>query len=158
MRQHRRRWPVGVMCRVLRVSRSGFYAWRRRAPSRRALREQELLEKIRKVHEESRGLYGYPRAHRALLIDGEIVSRNTVAKLMRKAKIRARIRKRFVPRITDIRHDNPVADNLLNRDFAAAAPDRKWLADITYVPTDQGWLYVAVVLDVFSRRVVGWAM
>jgi putative transposase len=158
VREHRRRWPVHVMCRVLRVSRSGFYAWRRRTPSRRARRETELINKIRKVHQDSRGLYGYPRAHRALLIDGEAVSRNTVARLMRKAKIRAKRRKRYVPRTTDSRHQQPVADNLLQRDFAAPAPNRKWLADITYVPTDQGWLYVAAVLDTFSRKIVGWSM
>jgi transposase InsO family protein len=146
------------MCYVLKVSRSGFYAWRRRPPSPRARREAELIEKIRKVHDESRGLYGYPRAHRALLIDGELVSRNTVAKLMRKAKIRAKTRKRFVPRTTDSRHKRPVADNLLERDFTAAAPNRKWLADITYVPSGEGWLYLAAVLDVYSRRIVGWSM
>ena len=158
VRDHLRRWPLGMMCRVLQVSRSGFYAWRRRKPSRRAQREAELIKKIRKVHEDSRGLYGYPRAHRALLIEGEVVSRNTVARLMRKAKIRARIRRRYVPRTTDSRHERPVADNLLQRDFAAAAPNRKWLADITYVPTGEGWLYLAAVLDVFSRRIVGWSM
>ena len=158
VRDHLRRWPLGMMCRVLQVSRSGFYAWRRRKPSRRAQREAELIKKIRKVHEDSRELYGYPRAHRALLIDGEVVSRNTVARLMRKAKIRARIRRRYVPRTTDSRHERPVADNLLQRDFAAAAPNRKWLADITYVPTGEGWRYLAAVLDVFSRRIVGWSM
>jgi transposase InsO family protein len=158
VKEHRRRWRVGVMCRVLLVSRSGFYAWQRRKPSRRTQRAEELIKKIRKVHEDSRGLYGSPRAHRALLIDGEVVSRNTVAKLMRKAKIRANTRKRFVPRTTDSRHDRPVADNLLERDFTAAAPNRKWLADITYVPSGEGWLYLAAVLDTFSRRVVGWSM
>ena len=159
VKEHRRRWRVGVMCRVLRISRSGFYAWDKRRPSRRAKREAELIDKIRKVHEDSRGLYGYPRAHRALLlIEGQTVSRNTVARLMRKAKIRAKTRKRYVPRTTDSRHDKPVADNLLDRDFAAAAPNRKWLADITYVPTGDGWLYLAAVLDTFSRRVVGWSM
>jgi putative transposase len=158
VKEHRRRWRVGVMCRVLVVSRGGFYAWDKRRPSRRARREAELIKKIRKVHVESRGLYGYPRAHRALLIEGETVSRNTVARLMRKANIRAKTRKRYVPRTTDARHDKPVADNLLERDFAAAAPNRTWLADITYVPTEQGWLYLAAVLDVFSRRIVGWSM
>jgi transposase InsO family protein len=158
VKEQRRRWRVGVMCRVLKVSRSGFYAWQRRTPSRRTQREEELIKKIRKVHEESRGLYGYPRAHRALLIEGEVVSRNTVARLMRKAKIRAKTRKRYVPRTTDSRHDRPVADNLLERDFTAAAPNRKWVADITYVPSGEGWLYLAAVLDVYSRRVVGWSM
>jgi transposase InsO family protein len=158
VREYRRRWPVGVMCRVLKVSRGGFYAWHKRAPSRRALREQELLKKIRKVHEESRGRYGYPRAHRALLIGGEVVSRNTVARLMRKAKIRAKTRKRYVPRTTDSRHEKPIADNLLAREFEASAANRKWLADITYVATGQGWLYLAAVLDTFSRKIIGWSM
>jgi len=158
IREHRRTWPVGVMCRVLKVSRSGYYAWRGRKPSRRAGREEELIAKIRQVHEQSRGLYGYPRAHRALLIDGEVVSRNTVARLMRTAKIRAKIRRKYVPRTTDSRHGKPVADNVLKRDFAAPAPNRKWLADITYVPTQEGWLYLAAVLDTFSRKVVGWSM
>jgi transposase InsO family protein len=158
VRGHRRRWPVGVMCRVLRVSRSGFYAWQRRAPSPRAQRRVQLLEKIHRVHQENRELYGSPRVHRALLIDGQSVSRNTVAKLMRSAKIRAKSRKSFVPRTTDSTHGKAVADNLLERNFAASAPDRKWVADITYVPTGEGWLYVAAVLDCFSRKIVGWSM
>jgi transposase InsO family protein len=158
VREHRRRWPVGVICRVLRVSRSGFYGWSTRGPSRRARRREHLLSKIRRAHRENRELYGSPRVHRALLIDGESVSRNTVAKLMRQAKIRAKSRRRFVPRTTESTHDKAVADNLLDRNFTAAAPDRKWVADITYVPTDEGWLYLAAVLDCFSRRIVGWSM
>ena len=156
--EHRRRWPVQVICRVLRVSRSGFYRWRVRKPSARQIRRQQLLEKIRVAHRENQELYGSPRIHRGLLIDGEMVSRNTVAKLMRQAKIRAKTRRKFVPRTTDSRHRQPVADNLLQRDFGAQAPDRKWVADITYVPTGQGWLYLAAVLDCFSRKIVGWAM
>ena len=156
--QHRRTWPVGVMCRVLQVSRSGFYAWGGRPPSPRAKRNQELVGEIRQVHEANRHLYGSPRVHRALLAEGRAVSRNTVAKLMRREKIRARSGRRFVPRTTDSRHDKPVADNKLSRDFAAPAADRKWLADITYVPTAEGWLYLAAVLDAFSRRVVGWSV
>jgi transposase InsO family protein len=156
--EHRRRWPVQVICRVLRVSRSGFYRWRGRKPSARQIRQQQLLEKIRIAHRENQELYGSPRVHRALLIDGQIVSRNTVAKLMRAAKIRAKTRRKFVPRTTDSRHRQPVAQNLLERDFTAEAPDRKWVADITYVPTDQGWLYLAAVLDCFSRKIIGWAM
>jgi putative transposase len=158
VREHRQRWPVGVICRVLKVSRSGFYAWRKRRPSARARRQQELLEKIRLAHQENRELYGSPRLHRALLIDGQSVSRNTVAKLMRQAKIRARSRRRFIPRTTDSAHQKPVADNKLNRDFSAGSINRKWLADITYVPSDEGWLYLAAVLDCFSRRIVGWSM
>lgn len=158
VQEHRRRWPVGVMCRVLKVSRSGFYRWRNHKPSARQLRQERLLQKIRIAYRQNQELYGSPRVYRALLIDGEMVSRNTVAKLMRQAKMRAKTRRRFVPRTTDSRHHQPVAGNLLARDFQACAPDRKWVADITYVPTDQGWLYVAAVLDCFSRKIVGWAM
>jgi len=158
VKAHRARWPAAVICRVLRVTRAGFYAWLKRKPSARQVRHQQLLAKIRVAHAEHRELYGSPRVHRALLIDGEHVSRNTVAKLMRQAKIRAKTRRRYVPRTTDSTHAQPVADNLLARDFSAESADRKWVADITYVPTDQGWLYLAAVLDCFSRRIVGWAM
>jgi len=158
VREHRRHWPVSVMCRVLRVSRNGFYDWDQRAPSRRRQRQEQLLAKIRRAHQENRELYGSPRVHRALLIDGESVSRNTVAKLMRQAKIRAKSRRRFIPRTTDSTHAKPVAKNVLGRNFTAEAPDRTWVADITYVPTGQGWLYLAAVLDVYSRKIVGWSM
>ena len=158
VKDHRRRWPVQVMCRVLKVTRSGFYAWLKREPSARQLRREKLLTRIRVAHAENRELYGSPRVHRALLIEGEIVSRNTVAKLMRAAKIRARMRRRYVPRTTDSTHRQPIADNVLDRDFAAESPDRKWVADITYVPTGEGWLYLAAVLDCFSRKIVGWSM
>jgi putative transposase len=158
VKAHRRRWPVQALCRVLRVTRAGFYAWLQRKPSARQVRQRELLAKIRVAHAEHRQLYGSPRVHRVLRIDGEVVCRNTVAKLMRQANIRARTRRRYVPRTTDSTHARPVADNLLARDFGAAAADRKWVADITYVPTDQGWLYLAAVLDCYSRKVVGWAM
>jgi putative transposase len=158
VKEHQQRWPVSVMCRVLKVTRSGFYAWRRRKPSARSQRHEALLRKIRQVHQENRELYGSPRVHRALLINGESVSRNTIAKLMRQAKIRAKAKSRFIPRTTDSVHQKPVADNKLAREFQADAINRKWLADITYVPTDEGWLYLAAVLDVFSRRIVGWSM
>lgn len=158
VRDHRKRWRISVMCRVLKVARSGFYAWCKRPVSARAKRNEQLLAKIRQAHRENRELYGSPRVHRALLIDGEVVSRNTVAKLMRQAKIRAKSRRRFVPRTTNSVHQKPVADNKLNRDFAASTPNQKWLADITYVPTEQGWLYLSAVLDVFSRKIVGWSM
>jgi putative transposase len=158
IKDHRKRWPVEVTCRVLKVSRGGFYAWCKRRPSARAKRRDALIAKIRQVHHDSRQLYGSPRVHRALLIEGQTVSRNTVAKLMRQAKMRAKSRKRFIPRTTDSAHQQPVADNKLARDFAAPGPNCKWLADITYVPTDQGWLYLSAVLDCFSRKIVGWSM
>ncbi len=159
--EHRKRWPAGITCRVLRVSRSGYYAWRtrrKRSPSPRRQRQDKLLAKIRVAHQVNRELYGSPRVHRALLIDGEVVCRNTVAKLMRQAKIRAKTKRKFVPRTTDSTHRQPVAANLLARDFAADSANRKWVADITYVPTGEGWLYLAAVLDCFSRKIVGWAM
>lgn len=156
--EHRLVWPVVVMCRVLLVSRSGFFAWLKRPASARSERQRELIKKIRKAHSENRELYGSPRVHRALLIDGQTVSRNTVAKLMRQEKIRAKSKRKFVPRTTDSRHSQPVAQNLLDRDFTASAPNCKWVADITYVPTGEGWLYVSAVLDCFSRKIVGWAM
>ena len=158
IKQHRKTWPVSVMCRVLKLRRSGYYAWRKRKPSARQIRQQELLVKIQQVYQEHDGRYGSPRVCRALLIEGQHVSRNTVAKLMRQAKIRARTRRRFVPRTTDSTHQQPVANNVLDRDFTASAPNQKWLADITYVDTDEGWLFCAAVLDCYSRKVVGWAM
>ena len=158
IKDHRHRWPAAVMCRVLRVTRSGFYAWLNRKPSPRQVRRQQLLARIRVAHAQNRELYGSPRVHRALLNEGESVSRNTVAKLMKQAKIKARTRRSYVPRTTDSTHVQPVAQNVLDRDFAAPAPDCKWVADITYIPTGEGWLYLAAVLDCFSRKIVGWSM
>jgi transposase InsO family protein len=153
-------FPVGVACDVLGVSRSGYYARRDRPASARAARNAALTVKLEAAHAEHRGVYGSPRLHAALAAAGERVSENTVAKLMRQRGIRAKARRKFVPRTTDSSHARPVADNVLGRDFAPAAPapDRAWAADITYVPTDQGWLYLAGVIDLCSRRIVGWAM
>jgi transposase InsO family protein len=154
----RRTWPVKVMCCVLQVTRSGFYAWRRRRPGVRQRRREVLGHKIRLVHEQHRRVYGSPRVHQVLRGQGEPVCVNTVAKLMREQRIRAKNKPRFTPRTTDSRHDQPVAPNRLDRRFTAARPDRKWVADITYVRTDEGWLYVAAVLDLCTRRIVGWSM
>ena len=156
--EHLAGFPVEVCCGVLEVSRAGYYAWRGRPPGARAKRRQELAAKVRAVHEQNRRVYGSPRVCAALRASGERVSENTVAKVMAEQQIRARARKKFVPRTTDSAHRGPVAPNLLGRDFAAALPDRKWAADITYVPTAQGWLYLAGVIDLCSRRVVGWSM
>jgi transposase InsO family protein len=146
------------MCRVLRVARSGFYAWRRRPPSPRQLRRDELACKARAVHEANRRVYGSPRVHEALLAQGERVCVNTVAKVMREQRIAAKIKPKFTPRTTDGVHDRPVAANVLDRDFDATAPNRKWVADITYIDTGEGWLYLAAVMDLFSRKIVGWSM
>lgn len=149
--------PVSDCCRVLGVSRSGYYDWRGRSPSARQQRRTELADRIRAVQADHRGVYGSPRVHRMLLSQGQSVCENTVARIMKNEGIAAKTRRKFTPRTTDSMHDQPVADNLLDRRFAAAAPNRKWVADITYVATDEGWLYLAAVLDLCSRRIVGWS-
>ena len=151
-------YPLEVACEALGVSRSGYYAWRDRPAGARSKRREELAAKVKAVHEHNRRVYGSPRVFQALKAQGERVSENTVAKVMREQRIRAKSKKKFVPRTTDSAHDRPVADNVLGRRFEAPAPDRKWAVDITYVPTDQGWLYLAGVIDLCSRKVVGWSM
>jgi transposase InsO family protein len=151
-------YPVDVACDVLEVSRSGYYAWRNRTPSPRAGRRRQLLEKIKAIHEENRQVYGSPRVCRVLLGQGESVCQNTVAKVMAQEQIRAKTKKKFVPRTTDSNHQQPVAANLLDRQFQAELPNRKWAADITYIPTDEGWLYLGGVMDLCSRMIVGWSM
>jgi len=140
------------------VTRSGYYAWRDRPTSARAQRRDALIERIRRVHDASRGTYGSPRVTVELQHQGMSVSANTVARYMRAARIAVTPAKRFQPRTTDAEHPHPIAPNVLDRDFAASAPDHKWACDLTYVWTDEGWLYLSVVLDLFSRRVVGWSM
>lgn len=156
--QQRDTFDLGVLCEVAGVSRGGFYAWCRREPSPRQLRRVELTASIRRIHAASDATYGSPRVHRELRAEGQAVSRKTVEKCMKSAGIRGDVPRRFVPTTTDSHHDRPVADNVLDRDFAADQPDRKWAGDITYVWTDQGWLYLAAIIDLCSRRVVGWAM
>ncbi len=148
-------FPVRVMCKMLDVSASGYYAWRGRPESMRTAANRQLIEEIRRVYGDSRGRYGSPRVHAALRAEGRQIGRNRVARLMHHHGICARQKRRFC-RTTDSSHDFPLAPNLLGRRFTASAPDRVWLADITYIPTAEGWLYLAVVLDMFSRRVVGW--
>jgi transposase InsO family protein len=146
------------MCQVLNVSRSGYYAWVDRPPSRREERRAELTEQIRRVHAESFGTYGSPRVHAELAAQEVEVCVNTVAKLMRRADVRAVTHRRFVARTTDSGHDLPVAANVLGRQFQAPRPDRKWACDITYIRTGEGFLYLAAVMDLCSRRIVGWSM
>jgi len=150
-------FPIRLMCRVLRVTASGFYAWRTRPESKRAIRDRQLTVKVRAFHEASRGTYGSPRILEDLQEDGEKVSRKRVARLMRENELTGQMPRRF-RRTTDSNHDLPVAENLLQRDFNPEAPNRVWAADISYVRTWEGWLYLAAVLDLFSRRVVGWAV
>ena len=158
IQKHLCSYPLGLVCRVLEVSRAGYYAWRRRPESARAKRGRELAAKIKAVHEDNRGVYGSPRVCRALAAQGEGVCENTVARVMRQYEIRAKTKRRFVPRTTDGNHGCPVADNLLGRQFHAESPNRKWAVDITYIPTDEGWLYLAGVIDLCSRKIVGWSM
>ena len=146
------------MCAVLGVSRSGYLAWEKRPPSARAQQQEERRVRIAAIHAASRRNYGSPQVHRELREQGEAISVNTVAQLMRAEGLRSKRQRRFVPCTTDSRHDHPPAANLLNRDFTADAPNRKWVCDLTYIPTGEGWLYLAVVLDLYSRKVVGWSM
>jgi putative transposase len=157
IRDHKAEFPVEVLCEVLKVSRSGYYAWTTRPPSPAALRRDQLVTTIREVHGASRATYGSPRVYQALKARGVPCSENTVAKLMKAERVRPKARRPFTVQTTDSRHDRPVAKNVLNREFYPDRPDAVWTADITYVPTAEGWLYLAVVLDLFSRRVVGWA-
>jgi transposase InsO family protein len=150
-------FPVEVMCKVLGVSRSGYYAWASRAESARAAADRTLAAEIRAAHAASRGRYGSPRVHAELRTGGRRVGRKRVARPMRGMGLTARRKRRF-RRTTDSRHAFPIASNLLARDFTAAAPDRVWLADLTYIRTAEGWLYLSVVLDLYTRSVVGWAM
>jgi putative transposase len=149
-------YPVTVMCQVLRLSRSGYYAWRARPESARAREDAELLDRIRRIHRESRETYGAPRVHAQLAWDGIHVSRKRVARLMKKAGLRGVCRRRR-PRTTTPGRTDLAAPDLVNRIFVAEIPNRLWVADITYVPTRTRFLYLAVVLDVWSRRIVGWA-
>jgi len=150
-------FPVASLCRVLGVSRSGYYAWRTRPPSARACANQELTRHIQAVHEQSRGTYGAPRIWAELRDRGVVCSRKRVARLLRLAGLQGCHRRKGLPSPRRTPGAAPAPD-LVRRDFAAPAPDRLWVADITYVPTWAGFLYLAVVLDAHSRRIVGWAM
>ena len=157
MAAHRHAFPIRRMCAVLGVSPSGYYAWRRRPPSPHSRADAVLALHIRAIYAESQQTYGSPRVHAELLGRGLQCGRNRVARLMRLAHLCARSKRRSrVPTTTQVDASLPVAPNRLARDFTASAPNQKWVCDITYVPTEQGWLYLAVVMDLFSRRVIGW--
>ena len=161
MARHRAEYPVRLMARVLGVAASGFYAWLTRPPSQRAIADHVLITRVRIVHAASDETYGSPRVHRDLKAEGLRVGRRRVARLMRADGLVARRRKRSGVRTTDSSHSHPVAPDLLRRGFdvnGIRETNRVWVSDITYVPTGEGWLYLAVVLDLKSRRVVGWAM
>jgi putative transposase len=158
IKEHLVAFSIDASCVALEVSRSGYYAWVKRPPSARARRREELAVKIERVHEENRRVYGSPRVCRALKAQGESCCENTVADLMNERQIRAKSKKKFVPKTTDSAHQQPIADNVLDRQFDAPLPDQKWAVDITYIPSDEGWLYLAGVIDLCSRKLVGWSM
>lgn len=146
------------MCRVLGVSRSGWYAsCRRQRPTSREARNAALLTRIHEIHAASRTIYGSPRVHAQLVREGMATGQDRVARLMRAAGLRGRVRRRFQV-TTDSKHDRPVAPNRLNREFTVAASDSVWCADITYIPTAAGWVYLAAILDLATRLIVGWSM
>ena len=156
MSDHQALYPIATMCRLLGVSTSGYYAWRKRPPSLRTKTDTVLVAEIRTAHAASRGTYGAPRMHAELAAKGLHVGRKRVARLMSQAGLAGVSRRKFVS--TTVKGDGRQAPDLVERNFTAAAPDRLWVADITYVPTWTGFLYLAVVLDAFSRRIVGWSM
>jgi putative transposase len=157
IKQHKQEFPVVAMCRVLDVSESGFYAWRKRPPCQRQREDAQLREEIRQEFRVHHGRYGSPRLHAELRDRGRRIARKRVARLMREAGLYAKRRRR---RVLTTRRDpsHPVAPNLFNRECTAKEPNSKWVTDITYIPTMQGWLYLAVILDLYSRMVVGWSM
>ena len=157
IRDHREAFPVSPMCRVLEVGRSGFYAWLNRYESPISRENRWLATEIKTIHKESRQTYGSPRVHADLKDKGYTIGKHRVARLMREHGIVSRHRKKFRA-TTDSKHDHPVAENKLERQFNVSEPGQCWVSDITYIPTQEGWLYLAVTLDLFHRRVIGWAM
>jgi len=154
--KHRRQYGVPALCEALQVSRSGYYAARQRGPSDRQRRQVDLTARIRMIHQASRESYGAPRVHVELTAQQMPCCRNTVAKLMRKAGILPKAIRRF--RVTTDSRKTKASPNLIKRDFTSQHPNDLWLSDITYIPTREGWLYLAAVLDAYSRTLVGWAM
>jgi putative transposase len=150
-------WPVTKMCRALEVSKSGFYAWRSRPPSTRTHEDTRLGVLVEESHRASRTIYGSPRVHRDLLKRGERVSRKRVMRLMRERGLEGKVRRRWVT-TTDSDHGHRVAPNVLGQNFEASGPNERWAGDVTFLRVPDGWLYLAVILDLFSRRVVGWAL
>jgi transposase InsO family protein len=164
MHQHKDRYEVSMMCELFEVSRSGYYAWSKRRqnpepPAPRQQRREQLVQQIQAVHQQSNQTYGSPRVYQELKAQGQQVCENTVAKLMREHDIRSVVKKRFKLRTTDSKHAHPIAPNRLDRCFDHwPLPNQAWAADITYVRTGEGWLYLAAVIDLCSRKIVGWAM
>ncbi|MGH6631570.1 MAG: IS3 family transposase, partial [Burkholderiales bacterium] len=157
--KHRQTYSATMMCELLSVSRSGLHEARVRAPSKRSLDDEQLVQQIRQSQSKHRGRYGRRRMTSEVSeAQGRKVNHKRVARVMREHGLQSHKRRRFRVVTTDSKHAHPVAPNVLERDFEATAPNQKWLADMTYVPTSEGWLYLALVLDLYARKLVGWAM
>jgi transposase InsO family protein len=157
--EHRMTWPVAIQCRALNVCRSGYYTWRNRPASASSRRRAQLTDKIHAIHQRKyHDVYGAPRLHQELAAQGCACNRKTVAKCMKEAGIQAATVKKFRVTTTDSHHPHPVAENIVNREFVCSKKNQTWAADITYIPTDEGWLYLSVVQDLHSRKIVGWSM
>ncbi len=157
MENHKYEFTIVKMSQVLEVSRSGYYRWRGRGPSNRALENKRLKERIKEIWKDSYKTYGSPRIHRQLKKEGETASRPRVARLMKKMGIQSQIRPKWTA-TTDSNHDHPVADNLLDRDFTAQRLGQVWVSDITYIPSAHGWVYLTTVMDLADRQVIGWSL
>jgi putative transposase len=157
MLTHAMSFPIRVMCYVLNVSVSGYYAWKRRKPSAQQVRREQLVDAVEMFHTDSKGAYGYRKIHEDIVETfEEPCCLETVRRIMKSKGLRSTRGRKFVV-TTDSNHTMPVAENILNRDFETDAPNQKWVADITYIPTYQGWTYLATVMDLCARRIVGWA-
>jgi transposase InsO family protein len=155
---HQEDWPIQRQCQVLQVTRSGYYAWQKRPISATAQKRAELTRQVQTVYAQNRRVYGAPRIHEELQASGHSCNRKTVAKVMKQAGLRSIMTRKFRVTTTDSNHPHPVADNIVNRHFDPEEPNRVWTADITYIPTQEGWLYLAAVKDLYSRKIVGWSM
>ncbi len=157
IRDHREEFPVTVMCYVLEVGRNGYYAWLKRRESPRSRENRLLIVEIKAIHQQSKRTYGSPRIHADIKAKGYACGVHRVARLMREAGIVSKHKRKFKA-TTNSRHNHPVAENKLQRQFTVSKPCRSWVSDITYIPTQESWLYLAVTIDLFQRKVVGWAM
>ena len=157
IKTHKRQFPVAVMCRVIKASLSGYYDSLKRPASQQLLRRKSIAQAAAHSYFDSNRIYGYRKVYDDLLEENIVCCKETVRRIMRDIGLHSRIKRKYVV-TTDSNHTFKVADNILDRDFTAVCPNRKWAADITYIPTKAGWLYLAVVIDLFSRRIVGWAM
>ena len=158
MKDHNNVFPIEKMCKALRVSRSGYYKWLDRKPSKRAVEDKNFTELITEIHKQSKQRYGSPKIAKQLKNQGHNISRPRVARIMKRNKIRSIVNKKFKVQTTDSDHDFKTCKNLLNREFDVEKKNKVWVSDITYIPTRQGWLYLTIVMDLFDRKIIGWAL